>query len=115
MKTRSAKAKGRRLQNFVVERLLEHFSKQLEEGDIMPAIMGESGEDIKRSPLAKKVFPYSIECKNQEKLNIWSALKQSQENCPDDDAPMMVFTRNRSDIYVALKFEDFLKLIKKNN
>ena len=76
MNTRSAKAKGRRLQNEICRMLLEHFKENLQEGDLRPAIMGETGEDIKRSPLAKKIFPYSIECKNQEKLNIWSALKQ---------------------------------------
>ena len=115
MKPSSAKAKGRRLQNLVVEVLLKHFSGKLEEGDIRPAIMGESGEDIKRSPLAKRLLPYSFECKNQEKLNIWNALEQAESNCPNGDIPTLVFKRNRSDTYVALKFEDFLKLLGKRD
>lgn len=111
MKTRSAKAKGRRLQNEICGMLLEHFKEKLQGGDLRPAIMGETGEDIKRSPLAKQLLPFSFECKNQEKLNIWSALKQAQENRSEGDAPIVAFTRNRSDIYVALRFDDFLKLL----
>jgi len=111
MKTRSAKAKGRRLQNEVCETLVEHFKEKLESGDIRPALMGESGEDIKRSPLAKRLLPFSFECKNQEKLNIWSALEQAKANCPDGDLPVLVFKRNRSETHVAMRFEDFLKLL----
>ena len=75
MKTRSAKAKGRRLQNKIRDLLLEEF-KELEPDDIRTAIMGETGEDIKLSPAARRKIPYSFECKNQEKLNIWESLKQ---------------------------------------
>ena len=62
MKTRSAKAKGRRLQNKIRDLLLEEF-KELEPDDIRTAIMGETGEDIKLSPAARKKIPYSFECK----------------------------------------------------
>ena len=72
MKTRSAKNKGKRLQNSVRDILLETFT-QLEEDDIKSTTMGESGEDIQLSPAARKLIPYAIECKNQEKINIWDS------------------------------------------
>ena len=78
MKTRSAKAKGRRLQNKIRDLLLEEF-KELEPDDIRTAIMGETGEDIKLSPAARRKIPYSFECKNQEKINIWESLNQAEE------------------------------------
>ena len=105
MKTSSKKAKGRRLQDAVCNRLVEHFEGKLEPGDLRPALMGESGEDLKRSPLARRLLPFSFECKNQEKLNIWSALKQAQSNCPNGDKPVVAFKRNNSEIYITLKFE----------
>jgi len=111
MKTRSAKAKGRRLQNAVYELLVEHFKDRLDAEDLRPALMGESGEDIKRSPLAKRLLPFSFECKNQEKLNIWNAIKQAEDNCSDGDTPAVVFKRNHSETYVAVKFDTFLKLL----
>ena len=79
MKTASRKAKGRRLQNKIRDLLIEHFSDELEVDDIRCAIMGESGEDLKLSPAARKLIPYSFECKNQEKLNIWDSLEQAEK------------------------------------
>lgn len=114
MKTKSAKAKARRLQDWVTERLLEYYT-ELEKGDVRPAIMGESGEDIKQSPAARNILPFSFECKNQERLNIWSAINQAEENCPENQKPAVVFKRNRSDVYVTLKFNDLLNLLKKNS
>ena len=109
MKTRSAKAKGRRLQNKIRDLLLEEF-KELEPDDIRTAIMGETGEDIKLSPAARKLIPHSFECKNQEKINIWESLNQAEENS-GDYPPILIFKRNRSKTYVTLDLEEFLKLI----
>ena len=109
MKTRSAKAKGRRLQNKIRDLLLEEF-KELEPDDIRTAIMGETGEDIKLSPAARRKIPYSFECKNQEKINIWESLNQAEANS-GDYPPVLIFKRNRSKTYVTLELEDFLKLI----
>ena len=110
MKTRSAKSKGRRLQNQIKELLLESF-KELEPDDVRSAIMGETGEDIKLSPAARRQIPYSFECKNQEKLNIWESLNQAEENS-GDYPPVLIFKRNRSKTYAVLKLEDFIDLIK---
>jgi hypothetical protein len=110
MKTSSGKAKGRRLQNKVRDVLLEHFSDKLEPDDIRTAIMGETGEDIKLSPAARRLIPYSFECKNQEKLNIWSSLEQAEENS-GDYPPVLIFKRNRSKTYVTVELEEFMKLI----
>ena len=110
MKTRSAKSKGRRLQNQVKELLLEAFT-ELEPDDIRTAIMGETGEDIKLSPAARKQIPFSFECKNQEKINIWSSLEQAEENS-GDSKPVLIFKRNRSKTYAVLEIEDFISLIK---
>ena len=110
MKTSSGKAKGRRLQNKNRDLLLDHFSDKLEPDDVKVAIMGESGEDIKLSPAARKLIPYSFECKNQEKLSIWSSLEQAAENS-GDYPPVLIFKRNRSKTYVTIELEEFIKLI----
>ena len=110
MKSRSAKNKGKRLQNNFRDLLLEAF-QELEPDDIRSAIMGESGEDIKLSPAARKLIPYSFECKNREKLNIWDSLKQAEENS-GDYSTVLIFKRNRSKSYAVLNIEDFIKLIK---
>ena len=113
MKTSSKKGKGRRLQNFVRDRLLNSFPA-LEPDDVKAAIMGESGEDIKLSPAAKRKIPYSFECKNQERLSIWDSLKQAEENC-EERTPVLIFKRNRSKTYAVIEIDSFLKLIGENN
>ena len=110
MKTRSAKNKGKRLQNSVRDILLETFKEQLEPDDIKSTTMGESGEDILLSPAARKLFPFSVECKNQEKLNIWKSLEQSETNS-GKHTPIVIFKRNRTKTYVALEFEKLLELL----
>ena len=112
MKSRSAKNKGKRLQNSVRDLLLETFN-QLEPDDIRSAIMGESGEDIKLSPAARKLIPYSFECKNQEALNIWKSLEQAESNC-EGLTPLLIFKRNKSKVYAALEITDFLNLLDGN-
>ena len=111
MKPRSAKNKGKRLQNKVRDLILEKFN-QLEPDDVRSVTMGDSGEDILLSPAARKEIPYSFECKNQESINIWKSLEQAKENS-NGYTPCLIFKRNRSKIYAVLELEDFVNLIKK--
>ena len=110
MKTRSAKNKGKRLQNSVRDILLETFKEQLEPDDIKSTTMGESGEDIQLSPAARKIIPFAFECKNQEKLNIWSSLEQAEDNS-NGHVPLLIFKRNRTKTYAVLEFDKLLELL----
>ena len=114
MKTRSCKAKGRNLQNHVRDALIKAFYDDSEQGtdDIRSTIMGCSGEDIWLSDRARESIPYSFECKNTEKLNIWSALEQANVNSAKGE-PVVVFKRNRSKPYAVISFDKFIELIKK--
>ena len=109
MKPRSAKNKGKRLQNKVRDLILEKFNS-LESDDVRSITMGESGADILLSPAARKLFPFSVECKNQEKLNIWKSLEQSETNS-GKHTPIVIFKRNRTKTYVALEFKKLLELL----
>jgi hypothetical protein len=110
MKPRSAKNKGKRLQNKVRDLILEKFNSKLEPDDVRSITMGDSGEDILLSPAARRLFPFSVECKNQEKLNIWSSLEQAEGNS-GNHPPLVIFKRNRSKTYAVLEFEELLKLL----
>ena len=110
MKTQSAKSKGRRLQKQVRGLILETFKEELQEDDVRSTSMGASGEDVLLSPKARELFPFSVECKNQEKLNIWSSLEQAEENANDHE-PLLVFKRNRSKTYAVLRIEILMDLL----
>ena len=109
MKPRSAKNKGKRLQNKVRDIILEKFDK-LEPDDVRSITMGDAGEDILLSPAARRLFPFSVECKAQESLSIWSALQQAESNA-GKHIPLLVFKRNRSKTYAVLEFKELLKLL----
>ena len=77
----------------------------------MPIVVRSApGADIQLSPLGQRVFPYSVECKNVERLNIWSALSQAQANTKEGTTGLLVFGRNRTEPYVAMKLTEFMKL-----
>ena len=111
MNARSVKAKGRRLQNIVRDALRDAFPS-LEQEDIKSQTMGMTGEDIVLSPIARKSIPYSIECKNQEAVNVWKAYEQAESNCKDYE-PLVVIKRNRSKPLVLVDAEHFVSLHKK--
>lgn len=54
---------------------------------------------------------FDIKKINKKTFDIWSAIEQSQLNTKKDRIPLLVFSRNRDDIYATIKFEDLLKLI----
>ena len=110
MKPRSAKNKGKRLQNKIRDLILEKFDSKLEQDDVRSITMGDSGEDILLSPAARRLFPFSVECKNQEKLNIWGALEQAEENS-GNHVPLVIFKRNRTKTYAVLEFDKLLELL----
>lgn len=113
MKTSSAKAKGRRHQQEVAEMVRKHIRSQtginVDDEDVTVSIMGENGIDIKLSPLAKKYFPYDIECKNVEKIALWASLKQAEANTREGRKPMLVIKRNRTPAYVIVRASDYFQ------
>lgn len=112
MNTSSAKQKGRRLQQRIAAFIRQVFG--LSEEDVFSNPMGCPGEDIRLSDKAREHFPFSIESKNTEKLNIWEALSQA-ESTNRKYKPLVVFSRNRSEDYCALKFSDFMLIMEEIN
>jgi hypothetical protein len=109
MKTSSCKAKGRRACQDLKDALLKRFP-ELEPDDVQITSSGVTGEDLMLSPKARKFFPFSVEVKNQEKLNIWAAYSQACSH--GAHTPLLVFKRNRSKLMVCLELEDFLECVK---
>ena len=112
MKPQSAKAKGRRLQQQFRELLIEELGIHPE--DIESRSMGAGGEDLIMARAARQRFPYSIECKNVEKLNVWEAYKQAEENSKDYE-PVVVMKKNNHKTLVVIDAEHFVKIHKDSN
>lgn len=112
MKTATAKAKGRRLQQWFRDKLIETL--EVPEDDVRSTAMGQSGEDILLSHDARMKFPFSIECKNQERLNLWSAWEQANSN-KGIYSPLLVVKRNGVQPLVVLEADTFMELVKNND
>ena len=109
MKTQSAKAKGRRFQQWVRNLLIEELSVHPE--DIESRSMGASGEDLIMARDARQKFPLSIECKNQEKLNVYDAYDQACANSGDHE-PILFMKKNRKKALAVVDAEWFIKNFK---
>ena len=107
MKTSSAKAKGRRLQQGFREIHNEKLSVHPE--DIESRSMGAGGEDLIMARAAREKFPYSIECKNQESINIWKSYDQAKENAGNYE-PIVVLKRNNTKPLVLVDADYFVAL-----
>ena len=108
----SAKAKGRKLQQWFTNKLVEILKLDAEDLESRP--MGSQGEDIIMGKQSRDKFPYSIECKNQEAVNLWKAYAQAEENCKGYE-PLVVLKRNRRKPLVLLEAEYFIKLHEEKN
>ena len=109
MKAQSAKAKGRRLQQWVRNQLIEQLDVHPE--DIESRSMGAGGEDLIMARDARQKFPFSIECKNQEKLNVYDAYDQACANSGDHE-PILFMKKNRKKPLVVVDAEFFIKNFK---
>ena len=110
MKTQSAKAKGRSLQQWFRDLLIEEL--EIHPEDIESRSMGAGGEDLIMARAAREKFPYSIECKNVEKLNVWEAYEQAKSNCNDYE-PLVVMKKNQKKPLVLIDADYFISLVKR--
>src|SRR6187402_676183 len=108
MKSSSAKAKGRNLQDWTRD-LLMSLLPTLEGGDIKGAVMGESGVDIQLSPAAKRLAPFGIECKSRATFVGYTFYDQAVANAPKGTEPMVIVKMNRRRPLVLLDAETYFK------
>ena len=108
MKTQSGKAKGRRLQQWIMYQILDRFTG-LKEDDVTSRSMGAGGEDVLLSPKARAKFPFSIEAKNTERLNLHKAYSQCVDNSKDLHEPLLIVKKNHSKPLAVVDAEWFIK------
>ena len=109
MKTSSAKQKGRKLQQWMRDLLIQKLGIHPE--DIESRGMGSQGEDLIMARAAREKFPLSIECKNQESVNVWKSYEQAAENSGEYE-PIVVIKRNQSKPLVVIDAEYFVSIFK---
>ncbi len=108
IKTSSAKAKGRKLQQTVRDAIIAAHP-HLTLDDVRSTAMGSNGEDILLSTAAKAAFPYSVEAKARAKIAlVYEALEQAQSQ--NSLTPIAVIKADRKKPLVVMTLDDFIAL-----
>jgi len=112
MKTQSAKAKGRKLQQWVRDKLLYEFD--LDEGEVISTSMGAGGMDIQLSPKARTLIPLAIECKAHHKFAVYSMYEQAISNSKNLE-PVVIIKGDRKKPLALVDAEYLFALLHKSN
>lgn len=97
-----SRAKGARFERALAKKLRE-YGYVAERGCQHSG--GKDSPDVKTN-----MNGIHIEAKAVEKLNLWNALAQSERDAGEDEKAVVMFKRNRSDIYVAISLDDFMEM-----
>ena len=76
--------------------------------------MGAGGEDLIMARAARQKFPFSVECKNVEKLNVWEAYEQAKSNSKDHE-PIVIMKKNQKKPLVVVDADFFISLFKRED
>lgn len=106
--TAARKAKGRALQQTVRDAILFSFP-QLEPDDCKSTGMGQGGEDIQLSPAARKLIPYSFECKRNRAFAVYGPYEQAKANAGNYE-PVVVIQGDRKKPLVLVDLDHFIQL-----
>jgi|TARA_R110000822_G_scaffold69899_1_gene169385 hypothetical protein len=110
IKTSSAKAKGRKLQQWVRDYL--HINLEgIEKDDVTSTPGGVNGPDIGLSPLARRLFPWTVECKARAAFSIYAALEQAERNVLDKTKPVAILRGDRKRPLALLYADDFMEIV----
>lgn len=91
--------------------LAKGCSYGLKVGDIVSRSMGAAGEDLMMSPKAMMVFPFIIECKNCESLNVRKVFDEHYAKYTKREGlKLLVHSKNHSETLVTLRWKDFLEV-----
>jgi len=102
MLTKSAKAKGRALQNLVRDLVKKYW------GIVAKVrIMGEKGDDV----YIEGSWQFYIECKNREKLSPWKHFQETQEKA-GNKFPLLIIKKNGEKPLAIMDLNDFFDFSK---
>ena len=118
IKVSSRKAKGRDLQKWMCSEISEIVGIPYKQDDDQCLIhsreMSQAGTDIVLRGEAFKLFPYSVECKNTESLDLVKTVVQAKSNTVDSTDYLIVHKRKAlPEVVVVMAWDAFKKLVRR--
>lgn len=110
LKPQSAKAKGRKLQQWCRDQILQRFPT-LTIDDVRSTSMGAGGEDVQLSTAARELVSYTIECKNRKAIAVYKDYEQAKTHGLIE--PLVILKQNLSKPLALVDAEHFLDMVQK--
>lgn len=110
LKPQSAKAKGRKLQQWCRDQILQRFPT-LTTDDVRSTSMGAGGEDVQLSSQARSLFNYTVECKNRKAIAVYKDYEQACTHGLVE--PLVILKQNLSKPLALVDAQHFLDLVQK--
>ena len=108
----AGKAKGRRLQQWAAKWISVITNIPWGKDELIASReMGQSGVDVRLIGEARKLFPFSVECKNCEKWSIHDWIKQAQDNQMPKTEWLLIAKRNHTDPVAIMDADKFMAII----
>lgn len=113
----SAKGKGRELQQYVCRRISELIDIPYDNSDdsclIHSREMGQAGVDVILRGEALKRFPFSVECKSTEQINLRNFIEQAKSNIKEGTEWLVILrTKSLAEDIAVMSWNTFEKLFK---
>ena len=113
IRTQSAKAKGRRLQQWVCQEISELLAIPWGKDELIASREGaQSGTDIRLLGKTKRLFPFSVECKAEEAWAVAAWIEQAKKNQKKRTDWLLVVKKRRSEPVVIMDAKQFFELLK---
>ena len=110
----SRKGKARRLQKWIAEKVSNLLNIPWGPDELIASReMGQSGVDIRLVGDALKLFPWSVEAKNQERFSVPDWIEQAKSNKIEGTEWLLIVSKNHYDKLAILDAEVFFKLLEK--
>lgn len=106
----SAKAKGRKLQQWVCD-LIVGLSGSFKPDDARSASAGQNGEDCLLSPHVRKFLPITVECKSRKSFAVYKDYDQAQGHSNKYE-PVLIIKGDRKKPLAVVDAEHYFKLWK---
>ena len=108
----SRKAKARELQKWVCKKASELTDIEWGKDKMIASReMGQSGTDVRLIGEAREKFPWSVECKRQEKWSVHDWIKQAEDNKLKNTDWIVVARKSRKKAVVILDAEVFFDIL----
>ncbi len=110
--TSSAKGKGRSLQQWTCKKISELLNLPWGKDELIASReASQTGTDIRLVGEAKKLFPFSVECKNQQTWSLPAWIKQAKDNQIEGTDWLLVIKKNYHEPVVVMDAERFFELL----